>query len=311
MSRVSSWRLFALLMIGLSLSACQREQAPVSAPGDPVGAVRAQVAALHDNDLVRYYELSLPPVLREKTEARWARRIAQAEPVSDEDRAEFDRLLQRFTAKDAETELQKTFDARMKKLESEIAGQWPMLQATATIFLKAAVDNNDTLDSDEKSHANTAIATVVDWAKPALFTDRERAHRAIVELTGTARALKLTTLDETRTLALRPMLEKGSIVMAGLKRIGQIYGFDADASLAATQAELVSGDHDQAVVKVSYPLFGKTVTFPMTLVRRDGRWYNANAVARAEADDDVDAAPAPRPDLDQADPEPADASNAE
>lgn len=306
MSRVFRWRLFALLLAGLSLSACQREPTPVSAPGDPVAAVSAQVAALHDNDLVRYYELSLPPGLREKTEARWARRIAEAEPVSDEDRAEFDRLLQRFTAKDAEAELQKTFDARMKKLESEIAGQWPMLQATATIFLKAAVDNNDTLDSDEKSHANTAIATVVDWAKPTLFTDRERAHRAIAELTGTARALELTTLDDTRTLALRPMLVKGGIVMAGLKRIGRIYGFDADASLAAMQAELVSGDHDQAVVKVSYPLFGKTVTFTMNLVRREGSWYSANAVARAEADDDADATLAPNPD-----PEPANALDAE
>lgn len=303
MSRVFRWRLFALLLAGLGLSACQREPVPVSAPGDPIAAVRAQAAALHDNDLVRYYELSLPPGLREKTEARWARRIAEAEPVSDEDRAEFDRLLQRFTAKDAEAGLQKTFDARMKKLESEIAGQWPMLQATATIFLKAAVEANDTLDTDEKSHANTAIATVVDWAKPTLFNDRERAHRAIAELTGTARALKLTTLDDTRTLALRPMLVKGGIVMAGLKRIGQIYGFDADASLEAVQAELVSGDHDQATVKVSYPLFDKTVIFTMNLVRREGSWYSANAVARAEADDLAD--------LDHVDLDHADALDAE
>jgi hypothetical protein len=35
-------------------------------------------------------------------------------------------------------------------------------------------------------------------------------------------------------------------------------------------------------MEVSYPLLGKTVRFEMELLRRDKRWYPADAVRKAE-----------------------------
>jgi len=55
---------------------------------------------------------------------------------------------------------------------------------------------------------------------------------------------------------------------------------------------------------VSYPLLGKTVNFQMQLLRRDGRWYSADAVRSAEAEL-AQPLPAPAPALAPAAPRPA------
>ena len=45
-------------------------------------------------------------------------------------------------------------------------------------------------------------------------------------------------------------------------------------------------------MEVTYPLLGKTVRFEMELLRRDKRWYPADAVHKAEAELATPLAPA-------------------
>ena len=59
---------------------------------------------------------------------------------------------------------------------------------------------------------------------------------------------------------------------------------DVDAALDRVAARVVDVEGDVATMEVSYPLLGKTIRFPMQLVRRDGRWYSADAVREAEAE---------------------------
>jgi len=132
--------LAALLLLALALVACRREPADLAAvPGDPVGAVQAQVKALRDNDLVRYSRLSLPPELHARSEALWARRQAEAEPVDPEDAREYADMMARLTAPDAEKALMRDLEPKLAKFQAEAAGQWPLMQATASIFLSAAI----------------------------------------------------------------------------------------------------------------------------------------------------------------------------
>jgi len=119
---------------------------------------------------------------------------------------------------------------------------------------------------------------------PATLTDRGKARRAIAILAATARSLDLPTLQHTRRLEMIPALEKGGQVLKGLKRVGRVYGIDANAALAGVQTRLLSARGDLATMEVSYPLLGKTVSFEMQLIRRDGRWYGADAVRDAEAE---------------------------
>ena len=170
----------------------------------------------------------------------------------------------------------------MKKIEEELNSQWPLMQATGGIFLNGVITANPKLTAAEKAHAKAMGSALIDWLKPELVTDRGRARRAIGVLTETAGAINLPTLADSRRLEMIPALEKAGRALKGLKQVGRVYGLDADASLSQVQARVKAVDGPVATMEVSYPLLGKTVSFEMQLLRRDGRWYSADAVRNAE-----------------------------
>jgi len=284
MLRKPHWRRLVwptLFVLALIAGGCHRE---VVAPGDPVAAVKGLAQALHDNDVVRYWRLSMPPALQKQMEARWKARLATAPAPTEQQEKDYARQMARLTAPDAEEKLYRSLDPKLKKLEAEIGSQWPMMQTTAGIFIKGIIQANDKLSPAEKDHAQSVGLAVLDWAQPAVFTDRARAKQAITVMVSTARELALPTLAQARALELVPALEKIGIALKGGKQLGLIYGLDADTALANVDAKLVAASGDVATMAVSYPLLGKTVSFQMDMVRRDGRWYSADAVHDAEAE---------------------------
>jgi hypothetical protein len=269
--------LLALLALG---TGCRQAQAP----GDPVAAVKGLAKALRDDDLLRYSQLSMPPELRKRVEERWHQRLAVAAPPTEAQQKDYARWMQRLTAPDAEAKLYARYDRRMKKFEGELGAQWPLMQATGTIFLNGLIKANDKLSEGEKAHARAVGGALLSWLKPEMVSDRERAKQAIAVLTQTARAVELPTLADTRKLEMDESLEKGSELLKAGKRIARIYGLDLDASLAGVEARVLSAQGEQAIMEVSYPVFGQTVRFEMELLRRNGRWYPADAVRKAELD---------------------------
>lgn len=279
-----AFRLAALLLVGcllLGLGACRRAAV---APGDPVAAVQGLAEAVQDNDLVRYSQLSLPPELHHRLEERWKANLAVAPAPTEQQRKEYARWMQRFTEAEAEAKLYRSLDPKLKKIEAEIGTQWPLMQTTAGLFIKGMIEANDRLSDSEKAHAQALGDVFMAWLKPELLTDRARARRAIAVMAVTARELELPTLDDSRRLEMLPALEKGGLALKGLKDIGRIYGVDADAALAGVQAKVKDVDGDIATMAVSYPLLGRQVEFDLELLRRDGRWYRADAVRQAEAE---------------------------
>src|SRR5918993_1285252 len=254
--------LLCALLSGLGLVGCRRE---VQAPGDPVAAVKGMAEALRDNDLVRYSRLSMPP-------------------PSAKQRNDYARWMVRLTAPNAEQQLFFDFNGKMRKFDRDLGAQWPLMQATGGLLANGLIQSNRHLSVAEKVHARSVSAAVLDWMTPAMLSDRERARAAIKILVETARELELPTLEASRRLEMIPALEKGGQALRGLKRMAGVYGIDADASLAAVQARVVDARGERATVEVRYPLLGKTVAFDMKLLRRDGRWYSAEAVEQAEAD---------------------------
>lgn len=279
MSRLFSRWLPLTLLALLALAGCRRE---VVAPGDPVAAVKGLAGAVKDNDLVRYSRLSVPPALHKQMEIRWKANLTTASAPTLAQQEDYAKWMGRFTAPDAEAQLYRSFDRKLKKIEEELNSQWPLMQATGGIFLNGVISANPKLTAAEKAHGKAMGSTLVDWLKPELVTDRARARRAIAVLTETARDINLPTLADSRRLEMIPALEKAGRGLKGLKQAGRVYGLDADASLAQVQARVKAVDGPVATMEVSYPLLGKTVSFEMQLLRRDGRWYSADAVRKAE-----------------------------
>lgn len=279
MSRLFSRWLPLTLLALLALAGCRRE---VVAPGDPVAAVKGLAQAVRDNDLVRYSRLSMPPALHKRMEAHWKANLASAPAPTPAQQKDYAKWMGRLTAPNAEAQLYGSFDRKLKKIEEELNSQWPLMQATGGIFLNGVITANPKLTAAEKAHAKAMGSTLINWLRPELVTDRDRARRAIGVLTETARDINLPTLADSRRLEMIPALEKAGRALKGLKQIGRIYGLDADASLAQVQARVKAVDGPVATMEVSYPLLGKTVRFEMELLRRDGRWYSADAVRNAE-----------------------------
>jgi hypothetical protein len=272
-----------LLLLGLLAlaSGCRRSAV---APGDPVAAVQGLARALKDDDLVRYSQLSMPPQLHKQMEERWHRKLVEAKPPTPAQMKDYERWMQRLTAPDAEAKLYARFDARMKKFEPEIRSRWPLLQATGGIFFSGLIKANGSLGPDEKAHAKEISDAILAWLKPELIVDRARAKQSIAVITEAARELDLPTLTDTRKLEMLPALEKGGEVLRALKDVARVYGLDADASLGQVEATVVAASGDSATMEVTYPLLGKTVKFEMEMLRRDKRWYPADAVRKAEAE---------------------------
>ena len=272
-------RFLLIALALLALAGCRRE---VVAPGDPVAAVKGLAAAVKDNDLVRYSRLSMPPALHKRMQARWKENLALAPAPTSAQQQDYAKWMVRLTAPDAEAQLYRSFDRKLKKIEPELNSQWPLMQATGGIFLNGVITANAKLTEAEKAHAKAIGSAMIAWLKPERVTDRVRARRAIAVLATTARDINVPTLADSRRLEMIPTLEKAGRGLKGLKQIGRIYGLDADASLSRVQARVESVDGPVATMEVSYPLLGKTVSFEMKLLRRDGRWYSADAVRDAE-----------------------------
>lgn len=282
--RLSAGALLAPLTLVLALAACRPapEADADRAPGDPVAAIEAQAAALRANDLARYARLSLPEDLHARTVALWNDQAARAEPIAADDAAEYEDMMARLLADDAEAAMMRDLEPKLVQFEQEMASQWPLMQATAGIFLNAALQANEDLSDADKAHGTELVGALLAWAQPALITDRERARRAIGSAVATARDLQLPTLEAARALDYDQAMAKGGRLLAGAKEIGRAYDLDLDQALDGLEAEQVSAEGDRATVRVSYPLLGKTISFEQTMQRVGEGWYSADAIAEAE-----------------------------
>lgn len=269
----------SFVLLGL-LSGCGRE--PV-APGDPVAAVEGLAEAIKDNDLVRYSKLSLPPKLHTQMQQRWNAELAQAPPLTDAQRKDHARYMKQMMEPGAEAKLFKRYESKLKKFQAEINSQWPVMKGAAQIFVTGAIQANEDLTSAERDHAKAVSQAILQWLKPAVFSDKQKAREAIAVICQTAREVNLPEAEQIHQLSMIGSLEKGSIALKGLKDLARIYGADIDESLDNLEAKLVDADAsgNEATVEVNYVLLDKEISFEIEMTRIDDRWYPADSVQDA------------------------------
>ena len=269
-----------LFTLGL-LSGCGRE--PV-APGDPVAAVEGLAEAIKDNDLLTYSKLSLPPALHARLEQRWNDELALAPKLTAAQRKDHARYMKQMLEPGAEAKLLARYESKMKKFQGEINSQWPMMKGAAQIFVSGAIQANEDLTPAERDHAKAVGQAILEWLKPAMFSDKEKAREAITVICQTAREINLPEAEQMHQLSMVASLEKAGIALKGLKDLGRVYGADIDESLDNLEAKLVDADAsgNQATVEVNYVLLGKDIRFEIEMTRIDGRWYPADKVHDAQ-----------------------------
>lgn len=245
---------------------------------DPVTATKDIAAAIRANDFDRLSHIVVPPDLYTKLEARFKEEAAAKPKPTDAERKQFADGVTKYTKADAE---EKLFAEIQPKL-SEVGAQMPMMVGMFGGMAGQSIQQSATMSPSEKTQATALLTAITKWATTAPLSDPAKAKEAIKLIVTTARDLKLTTLDDMQAMSFQQAMQKTGTFVGGLRSALAVYGFDTDKALASVDAKKKSEDGDNAVVTVTYSLLDTPVTADVNMVKRDGRWYSADAVKNVE-----------------------------
>lgn len=271
----------------LALIACQKEEAgetpaaTAAATANPADAITATAKKLRSNDVLGVIQLTVPPKHYDKMKAEWKADVNK-DPITEEDRLEFQAMMTKLTAPDAETAIMAEAEPELVKFETEMAAQMPLMVGMGQGFAMQAIQANENMSAAQKKQAGDVIGAVVAWLQGVQFADRALAKQAVSHAVGTARELNLKTLDEARALEFEPAMEKAGVAFKGIKDVLAVYGLKLDEAFDSVKATVVSETGDNAVVKVDYTIFNQPLSFESPMVKIDGRWFGKDTVDQLE-----------------------------
>lgn len=274
-------------LFAFALTACQKEEAGESpaaqakATSNPADAVTAVAQKMKEGDVLAVIQLSVPPARYEKLKTEWKAKMAE-DPPTEEDKLEFQAMMTKLTAPDAENTLMAEAEPELAKFDTEIAPQLPMWIGMGQGFLMQSVNANTDMTAEQKKQAGDVVTAMVAWLQGVKLSDRALVKQAIGEAVETARALDLKTLDEARALEFEPAMAKFGIAFQGVKDILKIYGLDLNQTFDSVKASVMSETGDAAQVKVDYTLFGQQLSTVSDMVKIEDRWYGRDTIAQIE-----------------------------
>ena len=288
-------------LTALSLAACQKEEtagespaATAKATANPADAIAATAQKLKQGDVLAVIQMSVPPQHYEKMKADWKTEV-NADPVTEEDRAEFAAMMAKLTDPDAETKLFAEAEPQLVKFETEMAAQMPLMIGMGQGFAMQAIQANEKLSEAQKKQAGDFVGAVTGWLQGVLFADRALAKQAIGKAVATARSLELKSIDEARAHEFDAAMAKAGIAFNGMKDVLEVYGLKLNETFDSVKTNIVSQEGDKAKVKVDYQIFGQPLSFETEMVQIDGRWYGKDTVEQLEKELNAPAEPVAAP----------------
>ncbi|TDJ69598.1 MAG: hypothetical protein E2O39_11320 [Planctomycetota bacterium] len=234
----------------------------------PDRAIVAGVDAIRKNNLKGFLEATFSREQMREMEQAWnTKRKTKSNPIED---AQFAETMQMLTAPGAEAQLMAMVEPKLEEMRPQMG----MLVGMMSGFAQSTVDQNADLSSDEKKQAQQVLAGFVKALQENDLTSSDLARKAVGIVCKTARRLKLDSMDDVRALDFRHAVYKGDVILRGTKELLAVYGFTVDKWLDSVKAETIDEDGDEAVVRVSYEMFGVQQTVDTEMVRVDGRWIH-------------------------------------
>jgi hypothetical protein len=248
---------FALL-VPMTLSTCG------GGGGDSGSAAAAafedSLEALKSGKISAYVQTSTPKSKLDELKASWERQRQTA--PSPEDAAKFREFMALVTAQDAEQQLFGMLAPQLTMIEQQalgFAGALPMLASG--------------MGGQQAAPAIDTLTALADRLPELGLADEQKLKQAIAVVTGTARKLELKDYDAFARLEFPAMLAKADVLYAGAVDLLGVYGLSVAESLATTEIAVQSATEDDAVLEVSYSLFGgPRKTSKMEMARVDGHW---------------------------------------
>lgn len=252
---------------------------------DPARQLHEMTTYLRRNDLLG---LAREAMSAEKfAELHTAYEYQRGRPISDGDRAEFEREIGRITAPDAVDRLMAEFRPKLDEARPQAQGGIMMAIGAAQMAL-ASPDTE--LTAKQREMLRRALSGVQAWLTSTDFFDEATLRRALTLITGAARATGISNLDQLQMLSFEELLRHGGNMLAAAKSAVRLYGIDLDQIMATARYETVSIAGTVARVKARVTVSDAPLSTEFDLVLVDGRWQGKEAAIRVEAKVEAEAA---------------------
>lgn len=250
-------------------------QASSIAAPDPAEHVRELAQLFRAGDLTGLAEALLPPDSWDM--ARSAYELHKLQPISDEERAEFEQQLQRFTAPDAVDQLMAEIEPKLEEARPQAPGA--LLMGFGALQMAISSPESE-LTEEQRAALAGALPGLQAWASSTDFLSSDVMRQALTLVTDAARRTGLADVDQIRSLSLEGVLDRAATVFVAAKQAVRLYGIDLDLVADSLQVEVLSREGDTARVRTTITLFDAPVFADHDLVLVDGRWYGKHAVIR-------------------------------
>ena len=259
-------------------TAAPAEKAAVqtAAPATAATAMDAQIKAFRSNDLKALLEAALPAAEIERMRSEWDKN--RAEPITEEDRAEFADSWGKITAADGVDKIMAEMEPQLAQLKPQLAGMIAMGQGMATMTIAESTELTDA----QKAQATAFMNGLSGWLGKTDFADPALMRKSLTALADGMRATGSTKLDDIKALSFDELLAKFGPAVGGVKNALAAYGFSLDAIADSVKTEIVSEAGDTAKLKVSYALFDAPMSFESEMQKVDGKWYGKDMLAQLE-----------------------------
>ncbi|HEY6941268.1 hypothetical protein [Dokdonella sp.] len=262
---------------------CEQKPAEtaVTAPAaaTPDAAILASVQLVKQGDIAGLMQNALPPADFAKAKAEWGKAKDQ-EPVTEEQRTQFNETMAKLTAPDAEQKLFAEIEPKLKEFDAQYQQQLPMYAMAGAGWIKNMIQQAQTMSEAERAQATAAVDALQAWVVKTHFTDADSVKKVIAIVAKAAREMNLKSLDEARALDYDQSMQKARIAFLALKDALAVYGLSIDQTLDSIKPQVLSNDGKTASVQLSYTLLGAPLTATTEMVNVDGRWYGKQTIEK-------------------------------
>ncbi len=250
---------------------------------DPAAQLEQMARMFRANDVAGLARAMVPPSQWE--EMRIAYQSKQLEPISEEERAEFEKKIGRLISPDSVDELMAEIEPKLEQARPSAPGALLMAFGAAQM----AINSPDTeLTEEQRAALKSVLPGAQRWASQTDFLDSASMRQALTLLTSAGRNIGISNLDQLKELPLEAVLDRAGTLLAATKQAVRLYGIDLNAVADSLRVELLSIDGDTARVRTTITLFDAPVWADHELVLLEGRWYGTGlrteGVFRAEGD---------------------------
>ena len=260
----------------MSLMACGEDQGAGSAAKEvakldmnsPDGAFKAVVASLRSNDIKTMIQTSLSEEQYNELVAEFEK--GKATEVSAADEAQFQQMMGMLTSEGAEDTLYAMAAPQLEQARAML----PMMLMMGKDQAIQGIKTNPMIPEDQRETMSKVAGAAIDWVGENDILSEEVTKGAIAAAVATAKELNMTSLNEVKDMSFDQALDKGAVVLGGVKNIMGAYGISMDDMLDSVELSNVQVNGETATMDMTMELFGEKITQAVNMVQKNGKWVS-------------------------------------